>query len=254
MRRSTEPRASASGPQSGMTLIEVLIAVTLLSILSVGILMAMRVAIDALQKANSKLMDNRRVAGAQRVLEQQIAGFMPIKAPCIGNPDAPADPIAFFEGQPQSMRFVSIYSLQEAWRGIPRILELQVVPREEGKGVRLIVNELPYTGPRSAGWFCLGAAPDPELGVSVPQFRPIQVGPASFVLADKLAWCRFSYLEPKPPPQLERWRPQWVLPRWPMGVRVEMAPIEDNPARLRPVTITAAIRENRSPDIIYGDF
>jgi hypothetical protein len=69
-----------------------------------------------------------------------------------------------------------------------------------------------------------------------------------------LAWCRFSYLEPKPPPDVEHWRPDWVLPRWPLGVRVEMAPLEDNPARLRPLTVTAAIRVNRSLDIAYGDY
>jgi len=34
---------------------------------------------------------------------------------------------------------------------------------------------------------------------------------------------------------------------------VEMAPLEDNPARLRPLTITTAIPINRSPDIAYAD-
>jgi general secretion pathway protein J len=239
-------------PQAGVTLIELLIAVTLLSFLSVGILMALQVALDALQKGNGKLMDNRRVAGAQRVLEQQIAGFMPVKMVCAADPAGA--PRAFFEGQPQSMRFVSAYSLQEAWRGVPRILEFQVIPGDEGRGVRLIVNEIPYAGPPSAGASCLGIVPDPETGQMAPQFAPIQSGPQSFVLADKLASCRFSYLEPAKPPLLERWRPDWVLPRWPLGIRVEMTPIEDNPGRLRPLTITAPIRTNRSPDITYVDY
>jgi len=240
--------------QSGLTLIEVLIAVTLLSVLSVGILMAIRVALDALQKSNTKLMDNRRVAGAQRVLEQQIAGFMPVNTLCSGNPDAPPERIVFFQGEAQSMRLVSTYSLPEAWRGQPRILEYQVIPGDEGKGVRLVVNEIPYTGPKSAGQLCLGMVLEPGLGTTVPHFRPIQVGPQSFVLADKLAFCRFSYLEPAKPPEVERWRPDWVLPQWPMGVRVEMAPLVDNPARLRPLTITAAIHVHRAPEIAYGDY
>jgi prepilin-type N-terminal cleavage/methylation domain-containing protein len=238
--------------QAGLTLIEVLIAVTLLSILSVGILMAMRVALDALRKANTKLMDNRRVAGAQRVLEQQIAGFMPVQTLCAGSASA-GPPMAFFQGEPQSMRLVSTYSLQESWRGRPRILEFQVIRGDQGNGVRLIVNEIPYTGPLSVAQFCLGMAPDPVAGFNVPQFAPIQAGPQSFVLADKLAWCRFSYLEPQKPPLPPLWRPNWVLPRWPLGVRVEMAPLEDNPARLRPLTVTGAIRVNRAPEIVYGD-
>jgi len=240
--------------QTGVTLLELLIAVTLLSILSVGILMAMRVALDALGKSNGKLMDNRRVAGAQRVLEQQIAGFMPAKMICATDPAGPGAQVAFFEGQPQTMRFVSTYSLQEAWRGVARILELQVIPGDQGRGVRLVVNETPYSGPLSAGRSCVGMAPNPESGQILPQFAPVRTGPQSFVLADKLASCRFWYLQAAKPPVPEQWRPDWVLPRWPKGVRVEIVPIEDNPARLRPLTITGAINTNRDPDIAYVDY
>jgi prepilin-type N-terminal cleavage/methylation domain-containing protein len=246
-----EPRRTPHR-QAGLTLLEVVIAVTLVSILSTGILMAMRVALDALQKANSKLMDNRRVSGAQRVVEQQIAGFMPVKTICAGSP-APTEMI-FFQGAAQSMRMVSTYSLQEAWRGQPRILEFQVIQGEEGEGVRLVVNEIPYTSPLEPGQLCVAMVADPILGVSVPRFRPIEVGPQSFVLGDKLAWCRFSYLVPAKAPQVERWRPDWVLPRWPLGIRVEMVPLIDNPSRLRPLTITAAVRFNRALDITYIDF
>ncbi len=240
--------------QAGLTLLEVVIAVTLVSNISTGILMAMRVALDALQKSNSKLMDNRRVSGAQRVLEQQIAGFMPVKTTCAGSLDAAPADIVFFQGAPQSMRMVSTYSLQEAWRGRPLILEFQVVPGEEGRGVRLVVNEIRYTSSLEPGQLCVGMVPDPTLGVNVPRFRPIEVGAQSFVLGDKLAWCRFSYLEPAKAPKVEHWRPDWVLARWPLAIRVEMTPLIDNPARLRPLTITAAVRFNRAPDITYIDF
>jgi len=249
VRRCTLKRA----PQSGITLIEIVIAVALLSMLSVGMLATIRMGFDALHHTNSRLMENRRVAGAQRLLEQQLGGFMPVKAICFPGPGTSPTPFAFFQGQPQSMRLVSTYSLQEAWRGQPRILELQVIPGDEGRGVRLIVNEIPYTGPLSAGQSCLGMAMDPASGLTLPQFRPIQPSAQSFVLADKLAWCRFSYLEPAEPPKVERWRIDWVLPRWPMGLRVEMAPLEDNPARLRPLTITTAIPINRLPNLIYVD-
>ena len=240
--------------QAGLTLIEVLIAVSLLSVLSVGMLAAIRLGFNAMHKTEDRLMENRRVAGAQRILEQELAGFMPIKGICPPGLETPAVRFPFFEGKPQSMRLVSTYSLEEAWRGQPLVLELQVIPVVQGLGVRLIVNEIPYTGALSAGQSCAGFAPDPDSGLTVPQFRPIQAGPQSFILADKLAWCRFSYLEPLPPPDDQRWRPDWVLPRWPMGIRVEMAPLEDSRTRLRPVTITAAIPITRSPDVNYVDY
>ncbi len=240
--------------QNGITLMEVVIAVSLLSMLSVGMLATIRMGFDALHKTNSRLMENRRVAGAQRLLEQELGGFMPVKTGCSGAPDAAPAPFAFFEGEPQSMRLVSTYSLQEAWRGQPRVLELQVIPGEEGHGVRLIVNEIPYTGPASAGQFCLGMGPSPVSGLLLPQYGPIQTSPQSFVLADKLAFCRFSYLERAKPPDFDAWHIQWALRGWPAGIRVEMAPLEDNPARLRPLSITTAIPVNRMPDMVYADY
>ncbi len=242
-----------AGCEAGITLIEMVVAVSLLSLLSVGMLATIRMGFDALNKTNSRLMENRRVAGAQRVLEQQLGGLMPVKGICPADSESPLAPFVFFQGQPQSMRLVSAFSLDEAWRGTPRVLELQVIPGEDSRGVRLIVNEFPYSGPLSAGLACLGIGADPESGLPMPQFRPIQASAQSFVLADKLAWCRFSYLEPAKAPDFDHWRPNWVTPRWPRGLRVEMAPLEDNPTRLRPLTVTTAIPINRLPDIVYAD-
>jgi prepilin-type N-terminal cleavage/methylation domain-containing protein len=241
------------GSRAGLTLIEVLIAVSLLSLLTLGIMFALRIGLSALHKANTKLMDNRKVAGTQQIIERQLAGFIPVMAICEVVPGQPGPRMPFIQGEPQSMRLVSSYSLQFAGRGLPQILEFRVIAGEEGKGVRLVVNEVIYTGPRGAGTLCMGLRPDPELGVTIPRFRPIEIGPGSFVLADRLAYCRFSYLAPAPPPMLDMWRPMWILPRWPFAIRIEMAPLEAEPSRLNPVTITVPLQVNRDPIIVYGD-
>jgi hypothetical protein len=98
-----------------------------------------------------------------------------------------------------------------------------------------------------AGAFCLGTALDPELGVQVPQFRPIQAGPSSFVLADKLAYCRFSFREVQPMPVGERWVPFWITPKWPTAVRIDMAPIAPDAVRVQPMSIFAPIRVTVDP-------
>ena len=236
----------------GVTLMEVLISMALLSLLAVGIMTSMRVGLSSLEKANSRLMENRRVANTQKILEQEIAGLLPATAVCAGG-QAPQR-ILFFQGEPESMRFVSTYSLQEAWRGAARILEFQVVPRDDGPGVRLVVNELPYSGPLSTGQTCVGLSPDPVAGGLVPRFRPVEVGPQSYILADKLESCRFAYLEPARPPLVQQWKPRWVIARWPLAVRIEIAVSEEDATRLRPVTITAPVHVNRSPDIQYADY
>lgn len=242
----------------GVTLIEVLIAVSLLSLLTVSMLMAMRVGLNALSKTNNRLLDNRRVVGVERILEQQIAGMVPVMAMCLPGSAAPRMRLPFFQGDPQAMRFVSTYSLGGAWRGIPQILEYLVIGRDDGRGVRLVVNEIPYTGTLGAGLLCMGLAPDATLGVAVPRFRPVEAGPRSFVLADKLAACRFLYLEGPlpgmPPTAPAQWRSRWIHPAWPLGVRVELEPLEQDPSRLRPVTVTAPVRARRPPDVLYADY
>lgn len=238
----------------GVTLLELLVAITLLSLLTAGVLLAMRVGFNAMYLTNEKLFDARRVLGVQRILEQQIAGLIPVIADCAPALGMPPSRVPFFQGAPESMRFVSSYSLGEGARGYPRILEYQVIPREGQEGVRLVVNEHFYTGSRSAGLFCAGLAPDPASGVWLPRFHPIQVGPGSFVLADGLAYCRFSYRETLPPPVLERWMPVWPRAHWPTAVRIEMAPLEMQPSRPPLVSITAPIRVNRAPFESYAEY
>jgi prepilin-type N-terminal cleavage/methylation domain-containing protein len=242
--------------EAGVTLIEVLIAVTLLSMLSVAMLFAMRTGLNTYIKATDKLMDNRRLAGAHRVLTQQIEGLMPISVPCAGTPQPVLGSFSFFEGESQSMRFVTAFSLQGGWRGQPQIDEFAVVPGEEGRGVRLVVNELPYSGPIEAGRLCTGAVPDPVTRFPRPQFAPVTAGPASFVLADQLEYCRISYYSPGPPVAgvpVWTWNPQWAAAGWPRAIRIEMAPLAADPSRVQPITVVAPLRLRRNPELTYVD-
>jgi hypothetical protein len=239
-------------PRAGVTLIEVTVAVALLSFLSLGIMFALRIGLSALDKANRKLMADRRIAGAQRILESQLAGFMPVVAEFALSPDAPGQKFPFFQGRAQSMRFVSSYSLGEAARGLPQVLEFQVIQGEEGRGVRLVVNENIYTGPRSAGRLSMGPGVDPELGAASMRYLPISVGPGSFVLADRLAYCRFAYYGIQFGSPLEQWKSGWVPPdKWPMAIRIEMASLDTNPGTLKPLTVTAPVRVDRFPIYDY---
>ena len=240
-KRNRDREGAGICSEAGVTLIELLIAVSLLSFISIGILMAMRVGLNAMDKMNTRLMENRRAMGIDRILESQINGMIPITAPCA----ATGGKFSFFEGQPAEMRFVSTYSLQEAARGYPRILEFRVIPSERG-GVRLIVNEIVYGGPFTVGRMCMGVVPNPETGKGVAQFPPVQPGPNSFVLADRLAYCRFIYRQVMPPPTGARWTQSFGDGEYlPSGVRVEMAPLEPDPARLQVMTVTAPVRITR---------
>lgn len=226
------------GPTAGVTLIELLIAVTLVSLITVAVLMSIRVGVNAMEKANTRLLSNRRVMGTHRIIASQVGSIMAVMAGCRVEPSDPPQQRLFFQGEPESMRFVSSYSLNEAYRGYPKILEFQVIPGEDYRGVRLVVNELPYTGPDSAGLLCLPG----------DRFRPIEVGTRSFVLADRLAFCRFSFQAPGTAGRREpRWMPVWGEPVLPAAIRIEMAPLEPDPARLPLLTFSIPVRVTKDP-------
>jgi hypothetical protein len=227
---------------AGVTLMELLISVVLLSLLSVGLMFAMRIGLNAYSKTQTRLMDNRRVVGAQRILEQELEGLVPVVARC-GSVEGGGTPAVFFQGEPETMRLVSTFSLQGAWRGQPQILEIFVIPGSAG-GVRLVVNEIPYQGPLAAGQLCLG--PHKFFGASA--------GPNSFVLADKLAFCRFTFLEQPPDVNAPlEWVPRFAGDDWPRAVRIEMAPLEPDASRLQPISVVAPIHILRRPEIPYAD-
>jgi general secretion pathway protein J len=232
--------------QRGVTLIEMVIAVTLMSLLSVGIVISLRVALSAMNKTDTKLMSNRRVASVERILQQQIAGIMPVAAECQSTGEAPPARVVFFQGDAATMRMASSFSLQEGSRGMSVMLEYQVIPGEQEQGVRLVVNEHLYTGPRAAGLFCNGVAPDPTTGMMATRYLPVQIGAGSFVLADKLAYCRFSFREYILPAE-PKWLLRWVRPVLPTAIRIEMAPLVPDASRLQPVTLTLPVRVTRLP-------
>jgi hypothetical protein len=237
-----------------------LIAVTLVGLLSVGMVFAMRIGLMIFSKTDAKLMADRKVVGAQRILEQELEGLVPFTVGCTGREDgqppstAAAVPgtMPYFQGESQTMRLISTFSLQQAWRGQPQLLDLAVIPGESS-GVRLVVNESPFS-PVSASGNCTGMAFDPENGLPAPKFVPLVFGPHPFVLADQLAFCKFSYLMRGTPLKP---KPDWTASAgglgWPVAIRVEMAPLVPDASRLEPFTIVAPIRLHRAPEVKYAD-
>lgn len=242
--------------QRGVTLLELLIAVSLMSLLSIGILYSMRVGLNAMEKTNDRFVKNRRVLGVEKALAAQVAGLMPVTVECLapnGGPGVPGAKAVMFQGDPLSMRFVSSYSLQEGARGYPKLLEFTVIAGENGKGVRLIVNELPYVTNLSLRGACIGTQMDPLTGQAGPQFVPIEARPDSFVLADKLAAVRFIYREELKAPLFQRWTPRWVANKLPSAIRIEMEPLDPSPANLQVASTTIPIRITANPMFLYAD-
>jgi hypothetical protein len=77
---------------------------------------------------------------------------------------------------------------------------------------------------------------------------PVQVGSGSFILADKLAACQFAYKEEKPAlldPDV--WHNRWPHGYTPAAVRVQLTPLDPDPARLQVPSLVAPFRVTRDP-------
>ena len=234
-------RSASRHRERGVTLIELMIAISLVALLSAGMLIAMRTSLLAYEKTGHRLESNRRAMSVQQILASQIGGIMPVQGQCSSTQGPPAT-IPFFNGTPDSLRVVSSFSMTEGARGYPRILEYQVVPAQNG-GVRLIVDEYPYFGSSSTAPLCRDL-----------QFLPAEVGPSSFVLADGLLYCRFSYHPVYNEAAFTEtpWLPVWNQPALPSGVRIDMRPLAPDPVALPFAGVTIPIRVNR--DVMKSDY
>ena len=226
--------------QSGVTLIELMIAITLVAMLSSGLLFAMRGGLLTEQRISTRLAANRRGINIQNMLNRQLAGAIPVMGLCEAA-EGPASSLPFFQGTETWLRFVSSFSTTQGDRGAPQIVEYQVQAAPGGRW-RLAIAERPYSGPASTASFCRELKP-----------LPVNVGPTPFVAADQLLVCRFAYHERHNIYVYEEtpWLLGWDRPMLPSAVRIDMQPSEFTALPFS--GITAVLRTDRSALIQYVD-
>jgi hypothetical protein len=213
-----------------------MISVTLVAAITTGMLFAMRSALVAYERVDARLMSNRRVVSVQRILTSELSGIFPVMGTCADNSQA-----LVFNGNDQTLHLVTNYSIADGARGRPQILELQVI--EGDHGLRLIANEFPYTGPAAVGALCSGGV-----------FRPGVATAQSFILADRLAYCRFSYQDVDPSTRMGTgWLTAWSKRNLPAAVHVDMAPAAGDAASLPLASVTAQVHVNRDIGVVYYD-
>jgi len=229
-------------------------AVTLVSLLSTGILYAMNLGFKALETTNRRFTDNRRALGSLRLLENQFAAMIPAQVPCAGVRMSGGTAPLYFQGTPSSIQFVTAYTFEEAARGYPRIVDYLVLPGDARTGgVRLVMQELPYAGAGSLSPFCAGPGADPMHRASTASLHPPRLGPRAFVLADQLAYCRIFYQRVHPVNRQATWEPTYNGAVFPAAIRIEMAPLRPDPARVQVATVTIPVRVSRNTFEVYAD-
>lgn len=224
-----------------MTLLELIIAISLVAIISAGMLTAMRTGLLTNEKVAARLESNREVINLRQMLVRQIGGAMPAMILCAG-PEGGGD-AALFAGTPRRFHFVSNFSFAEGARGYPQVVDYAIAP-SPGGGFRLVVTEIPYTGPGSAGAFCPGQG-----SVVAPE------GALITVAADHLARAEFSYQQNVQfvPFGDVMWVEEWNRPAFPIAVKISMASAENAGALLPAMDLTVRLRTDRDFRGIIAD-
>jgi len=177
--------------EAGFTLLELLVAMTLLAFLSVGLMAGLRTGANIWQKAQDKNLDTNAMRVAQKTLADNLGRAYP-KLVVVSPEESHID----FDGTKDSMTFLST-----AASGTGHIMRDTLTAQSNGKELVLAISATPELGTGGA---------------------PIWSKP----LLRHLAAIEFSYFgaagEEKQPAWHETWRNQHALPHL-IRVRVVLA-------------------------------
>lgn len=222
--------------RAGFTLIELMIAITLVSAIVAGMLAALRGGLLTLERVGTRIQQSRSNLGLDQMIRRQIGGILPAMGDCaIDAAQAVRAPL--FRGNSAAMLLVTSYSMTEGARGYPRMVEYRVLPNNDGTS-RLVVDEMLFPSPAASLNFCS----QPSL------LRPLQPAPRSMVLAPRLAAARIVYREVNPATRLGgEWLPEWSAPNLPFAIRIDLQLAGGA------TSITVPLHVTRDPREAYAD-
>jgi prepilin-type N-terminal cleavage/methylation domain-containing protein len=192
-----------SRPQSetGFTLIEVLVSITLMAMVAAVVLSAMRSGMLVWDKGTKRIESVRRSRAVLEVLNDQIRGAIPLTY-TTKNDDKVVLLLAF-EGSSSSLKFISRSSFKDGPDGIPRWVDIRWNSKE------LTVEERRLLSPDNV--------PDPTIYWHDTVFRGES--------------CSFNFLTESQPNRPVTWQQEWhypVNPGLPKAVRLNCVSQPDN--------------------------
>ena len=188
--------------QAGFTLLEMLVAVTLIALMAVGLWGVFRISIRSWARGTEFMDANQRQRSILNLVRKQMASAHGLFAP----PDEQEGGTAsiVFNGTESSLRFVSLNSLQF----------------HESPGLTLVSYEV---GQAPTGGYALVERESRYLG-RLPEDGSLS-GARTTPVFENLSSCLFEYYDPGDSENPSRWVREWdgqKLGRFPLAVSVTM--------------------------------
>jgi prepilin-type N-terminal cleavage/methylation domain-containing protein len=192
---------------NGFTLLEVMIASSLMALLMLALVTGMRIATRAYERGKAQI--KQADAGEQRfaLLIRQVSSLAPVEVDS-DFPDLPGR-IAILEATPSRLSFLSTYGASAGSRSGLLLVEYAVLENSAGKA-SVVLHE---TAARSDRWLLARliarVEKHPDTGKPKIIFRKFTPGKDDVALLSNLDRAQFEYRDPSP----RRGEPDWV-PQW----------------------------------------
>ena len=185
-KRAAAATTPAKLSEKGFTLIETIVAVTLVAMMAVGIWSIFRTGIRSWSRGTEYIDESQRYRNILDLVRKQMASAYPLLAP--NDPDSPGQSYPIFYGTETRLNFISLNSLNFQESPGLTLVNYEVVPNAEGD-YSLVESEARY----------IGELPDTEENAV-----PVNTVP----LFENLTECYFEYRKSDDDPDNPG---EWVL-------------------------------------------
>jgi prepilin-type N-terminal cleavage/methylation domain-containing protein len=129
--------------ESGFTLLEIIVAVTLVALMAVGLWSVLRISINSWKRGTEFIDANQRNRGILDLVQKQMASIYGLMAPVdLANP---TPPYPIFAGSEDSLQFISLNSLR--FLANPGLTMVSYdIARDRQGGLALVERESQYLG------------------------------------------------------------------------------------------------------------
>jgi len=211
---SRKRAAAATTPailsEKGFTLIETIVAVTIVAMMAVGIWSIFRTGIRSWSRGTEYIDESQRYRNILDLVRKQMASAYPLMAPT--DPDSPGPSYPIFYGTENRLNFISLNSLNFQESPGLTLVNYEVVPNAEGD-YSLVESEARY----------IGELPDTEENV-----YPVNTIP----LFENLTECYFKYRKADDDPDNPgEWVPEWdgeEIGKLPVAISMTMLATDTN--------------------------
>jgi general secretion pathway protein J len=173
--------------QMGFTLLEIILAITLIALMAVGIWAVLQISVRSWTKGTEYIDANQRHRSVLDLVRKQIASTYALYSPI--DPIQGGVPTLIFSGAEASLTFISLNSLHFQESPGLTLVSYEFAPNFEG-GFSLIENEQPYLGQEIGG----ETAPGPSIKTQI---------------FENLSSCLFEYFDPGDAANPAQWVTAW---------------------------------------------